>query len=256
MPRELFFALLLLVHQCNALAKVKKPFLRRIRSTIAPFSLPFYEDGLKFDCTGCGKCCKVDGDVWLAPEEVENIMNHLGYSYHNKASMDDFRKAYVRAEVAPSDDGDDTSESWMCLKREGGACIFLDPLGKCGIYDVRPVQCSTYPFWPSLLKNQETWEEESVLPDDIAIGEGTGDRHWSSELGGCEGISIRRAIHSEHRLDDENNEIDGSMDGILEGGQEDSNIVERQEIVSKMKAAKKHWKRFPVREIKESTWYL
>ena len=73
---------------CNALAshRNKKPILRRIRSTIIPFSLPWFEDGLYFNCTGCGKCCKVDGDVWLAPEEVDSIMSHLGYS-----SVDEFR---------------------------------------------------------------------------------------------------------------------------------------------------------------------
>ena len=74
-----------LPYNCNALASHnKKPILRRFRSA---FSLkPWFEDGLNFNCTGCGKCCKVDGDVWLAPEEVDSIMSHLGYS-----SVDDFR---------------------------------------------------------------------------------------------------------------------------------------------------------------------
>mmetsp|Transcript_26165 Transcript_26165/g.45547 ORF Transcript_26165/g.45547 Transcript_26165/m.45547 type:complete len:254 (+) Transcript_26165:108-869(+) len=253
MPREFLFAVpFLLVHYCYALANAK-PFLRRIRSSIAPFSLPFYEDGLDFSCTGCGKCCKVDGDVWLAPEEVDNVMNHLGYSDSNASSRDDFRKAYVRAEVAPSDG--DQSQSWMCLKREEGACVFLDPLGKCSIYDVRPVQCSTYPFWPSLLKNQEAWDDESVLPDDITIGEGTDDRHWSPDLGGCEGIAAGRTIDSKNQLEYGNAKGAG-LDDALEDGPEVSSIVEREEIVLKMKAAKKHWKRFPVQEIKESTWYL
>jgi len=93
LPLQFFTALvlLLLADNCCALANEKKPFLRRIRSTIAPFSLPWYEDGLQFDCTGCGKCCKVDGDVWLAPEEVSSIMSKLGYS-NNGSSIDEFRK--------------------------------------------------------------------------------------------------------------------------------------------------------------------
>ena len=115
------------------------------------------------------------------------------------------------------------------------------------IYDVRPVQCSTYPFWPSLLKNKQSWEEESVLPDDIDIRVGTNDRHWSSEMGGCEGIRI------------DNNDIIDTVDDEKSASADDKNVesvIQRQEIVSKMKAAKKHWKRFPVQEIKESTWYL
>ena len=81
---------LCLPYNCNALAshENKKSILRRIRSTIAPFSLPWFEDGLNFNCTGCGKCCKVDGDVWLAPEEVDSIMSHLGYS---NDAVDEFR---------------------------------------------------------------------------------------------------------------------------------------------------------------------
>jgi len=255
--RYFLFAGFLLIHHCDALAK---PLLRRIRSKIAPFSLPFYEDGLNFKCTGCGKCCKVDGDVWLSPEEVENVINHLGCnnddaaSSSSSSSREDFRKAYIRAEVTPADG--DLSQSWMCLKRKDGACIFLDPLGKCGIYDVRPVQCSTYPFWPSLLKNREAWEDESVLPDDVAIGDGTEDRHWSPELGGCEGISAGRTIRVDNQSEHESTNKDGLENEIEEDGEEVSSLVEREEIVSKMKAAKKHWKRFPVQEIKESTWYL
>ena len=85
LPLQFFITalvLLLLTDNCSPLAN---------ESTIAPFSLPWYEDGLQFDCTGCGKCCKVDGDVWLAPEEVSSIMLHLGYS-NNGSSIDEFRK--------------------------------------------------------------------------------------------------------------------------------------------------------------------
>ena len=227
----------------------KRPFLRRIRSAIAPFTLPWYENGLNFECTGCGKCCRVDGDVWLAPEEVCSIMAHLGNSNddtsnndnddhdhdeRNESSVTDFRKKYIRAEVSPTNG--DESQSWMCLKRKEGACVFLDQRGQCGIYAARPVQCRTYPFWPSLLTDSQAWEKESVLPDNTEIREGTSDRHWSPEFGGCEGIM--------------KNSEDESGDDVV------GIVVERKEIQSKMKAAAQHWKRFPVREIKESTWYL
>ena len=136
----------------------------------------------------------------------------------------------------------------MCLKRkDDGACTFLNPIGQCSIYDVRPIQCRTYPFWPSILKNKQTWEEEAVLPDDIDIEEGTNDRHWTPELGGCEGISLTNEDSTTH--DTITTSIDVKQDA-------ESTIVQREEIVSKMKAAKKHWKRFPIQEIKFSTWYL
>ncbi|KAL3758786.1 hypothetical protein ACHAWU_006428 [Discostella pseudostelligera] len=242
---------ILLTDRSHALSLDKKPFLRRIRTAIAPFTLPWYEDGLNFSCTGCGKCCKVDGDVWLAPEEVNNIMVHLGYSNNisektkddNESSITNFRKKYIRAEVSPTDG--DESQSWMCLKRKEGACIFLDQSGQCSIYAARPVQCKTYPFWPSLLIDQEAWEDEAVLPDNIDIREGTGDRHWCPDQGGCEGIILRKS-------DDDS---EASVD-VQDYEESIGSIVDRKEIQLKMKEAARHWKRFPVQEIRESTWYL
>jgi Fe-S-cluster containining protein len=247
------------IQECQGLAKA--PFLRRIRSVIPsnfPLSLPWYENGLEFSCTGCSKCCQVDGDVWLAPEEVANIITYLRDDedgQNGPFSMSDFRKKYVRAEIAPADG--DPSESWMCLKRNEGACTFLDSSGKCGIYDVRPVQCSTYPFWPSLLEDPEIWRDESVLPDNVSIEEGSNDRHWSPEFGGCEGIGsggIGKIIDAVAEVDPENlNDVD--LDLMLKK-QEEITIVQREEIIAKRKKAKKHWRRFPGEEIKQSTWYL
>jgi len=249
MPRApLFLPLLLLLHSyCHSLPNTPsnpppKPLLRRIRSALVPFTLPWYDNGLSFSCTSCGKCCKVDGDVWLAPEEVDGITRHLGY---DSSSSREFRNKYVRAEVVP--DNGEESQAWLCLKRQEGACIFLDDLGKCSIYEVRPIQCETYPFWPSLLKSRGDWEDEAVVPDGGVLREGTGDRYWTEELGGCEGILLDRGQSV--------NELDRDDDG--EGFNVDEvPIVHREEILSKMRAAKKHWKRFPVEEIKQSTWYL
>lgn len=36
-------------------------------------------------------------------------------------------------------------------------CVFLKE-NKCQLYDVRPTQCRTFPWWPSLLKSQADWE--------------------------------------------------------------------------------------------------
>eukprot|EP00978_Attheya_sp_CCMP212_P013077 scaffold32658_cov43-Attheya_sp.AAC.1 len=204
----------------------------------------------------CTKCCRVDGDVWLAPEEVTNIVNYLrNENDEDVTSIDTFRKKYVRAELSPEDG--DPSQSWMCLKRNDGACTFLDPLGQCGIYDVRPVQCSTYPFWPSLLEDPEAWEEESVLPDDVALENGTDDRHWSPEHGGCEGIiGIGRIMDTVAELDEKDlKDVDLNI-LVQELEQQEAIIVEREEIIAKRKAAKRHWKRFPGHDIKMSTWYL
>jgi Fe-S-cluster containining protein len=280
---------ILLVHgpdiipKCQALAannnnrKQRTPLMRRIRSILPPkfpLALPWYEEGLEFECTGCSKCCQVDGDVWLAPEEVTSIANYLQKTDEDDiiASIDAFRKKYVRAELSPADDdGDDGDEdpslqsqssSWMCLKRtKEGACTFLDPSGKCSIYDVRPVQCSTYPFWPSLLEDPEAWEEESVLPDDVPLENGNNAdntrRHWSPEHGGCEGIgtSIGRIMDTVAQLDEKDLK-DVDLNRLVQEQQQEAIMVEREEIQAKRKKAKRHWRRFPGEDIKMSTWYL
>ena len=172
--------------------------------------------------------------MWLAPEEVPLIRQHLGLT------LSEFRSNYIKAEVTPSDGKED--ESWVCLKRNEGACVFLGQDNRCKIYHHRPVQCYTYPFWPSILSDSETWKDEAVLPDEVAINDGSTERHWSSELGGCEGIIISTRSKTNDTSDSD--------------GEDDSTTVQREEIRAKMKAAKRHWKRFPVDEIKHSTWYL
>lgn len=38
-------------------------------------------------------------------------------------------------------------------------CIFLQSDNTCSIHQVRPLQCSTYPWWPDLMIQEEwVWE--------------------------------------------------------------------------------------------------
>lgn len=36
-------------------------------------------------------------------------------------------------------------------------CVFFKEK-MCTIYEVRPTQCKTYPFWPDHLENEASWE--------------------------------------------------------------------------------------------------
>ena len=48
-------------------------------------------------------------------------------------------------------------------------CLFLE--GKrCGVYEARPVQCRTWPFWPEVM-NAKTWKKE-VLSFCPGVGKG------------------------------------------------------------------------------------
>lgn len=105
--------------------------------------VPWYKDGLPFQCTGCGKCCTgFPGAVWVSEEEIEKLAALLNLS------LDDFSLKYLR-----SIDG-----RWS-LKEEAGtyACCFLKG-NLCTVYQERPKQCRTFPFWPQNLKTPETWQ--------------------------------------------------------------------------------------------------
>lgn len=48
------------------------------------------------------------------------------------------------------------------MSDQGHDCIFLDRQslpGKaiCGLYEVRPAQCRTWPFWPENLSSKRAW---------------------------------------------------------------------------------------------------
>ena len=64
---------------------------------------------------------------------------------------------------------------WKLKDGVKGNCRFLEGR-RCGIYEGRPTQCRTWPFWPETLK-AKTWNKEvrSFCP---GVGRG---RLWSAE---------------------------------------------------------------------------
>ena len=49
-------------------------------------------------------------------------------------------------------------------------CHFLTAEG-CSIHEVKPTQCRTYPFWPSLVENRFAWDLEAKFCPGIGKGE-------------------------------------------------------------------------------------
>lgn len=52
------------------------------------------------------------------------------------------------------------------LGPRGYDCVFLDREsvpGKaiCAVYEARPLQCRTWPFWPENMRSRESWERAS-----------------------------------------------------------------------------------------------
>ena len=104
-------------------------------------SSPHWLNGLSFGCTGCGKCCQNEGEVWLDAEEYNDMTNFLGIS------SEEFMVKYV--ELVMSGWAKLKSQPFDSTKNEvTEKCIFLDENGlKCTICEARPIQCKTYPYW-------------------------------------------------------------------------------------------------------------
>ncbi len=106
---------------------------------------PWYKDGLRFSCSGCGDCCTGSpGYVWVNKEEIATMAKALNHT------VDQFEKLYVRKIGIRKS-----------LKELPGSydCVFLhEETRKCELYDARPRQCKTWPFWGSNLKTPEDWQ--------------------------------------------------------------------------------------------------
>jgi uncharacterized protein len=108
-------------------------------------SLPWYKDGLRFQCTECGKCCSGGpGYVWVTEQEIEAIAKLLNLP------LDKFKKTYVRQR----------DNRYALIEKKSinyeYDCIFLKDK-KCTIYQARPKQCRTFPWWRENLNSRESW---------------------------------------------------------------------------------------------------
>lgn len=148
----------------------------------AALQLPWWaRDGgqVRFECTGCGKCCQNEGEVWLNVDEFVDITRHLET---NHSTFLDIYAAEVRTDWVRLKEKSSTSSALGSTSSVNvDSCIFLGDDGKtCSIYKHRPVQCKTYPYWPSLLASPEKWADEAA----------TKEKEWTPAGGGCEGISL------------------------------------------------------------------
>ncbi len=110
-----------------------------------------HSEGLSFSCTLCGNCCTgPEGYVLVDDAEVAALARRMALS------VGDFLARYTR----------ETSMGRSLTERMTDAgldCVFLDREkipGKavCGVYEDRPRQCRTWPFWKSNLTSRNAWD--------------------------------------------------------------------------------------------------
>lgn len=106
---------------------------------------PWYHEGLRFRCTQCGDCCTgAPGYVWVNKAEMEALARRLGLE------LEEFQRRYTRQ----------VGVRRSLVEYPNGDCVFFDSQArKCTVYEDRPRQCRTWPFWDSNVRTPEAWAE-------------------------------------------------------------------------------------------------
>ena len=125
---------------------------------------PWYKDGLRFECTQCGDCCTgAPGYVWVNKEEIEQLATQVDMS------VADFEAKYVRK----------VGVRKSLIEYENGDCVFFDTKArKCTVYEARPRQCRTWPFWDSNVRTEEAWRRTC----EVCPGSGKGKLYQLEEI--------------------------------------------------------------------------
>ncbi len=109
----------------------------------------FYSKGLQFECTQCSNCCRHDpGYVLLSSKDTRLLLDFL------VIPQEEFIHTYCKKIFLGG------LSQLSLIEKANYDCIFWSEDG-CRVYEARPLQCRTYPFWAPILKTEETWLAES-----------------------------------------------------------------------------------------------
>ncbi len=116
-----------------------------------------YKKGFDFSfdekaCEKCGgKCCTGEsGNVFVSEEEVRVLRQNLGLN------EEEFALKFLRKKGFKT--------SFKEVEFEGGyACVFFDTIRRnCKIYEYRPAQCRSFPFWNYYKDRKEELKKECI----------------------------------------------------------------------------------------------
>jgi Fe-S-cluster containining protein len=120
-------------------------------------------DGFRFTCQGSGKCCLAGEDygyVYLTRLDRQRLAAHF------EISQWAFTRRYA-----------ERTDGYFYLKEPDTDCRFLENK-RCTVYEARPLQCRTWPFWPENI-NGAGWTKEAARR---CPGIGKGRLYGSEEI--------------------------------------------------------------------------
>ncbi len=104
----------------------------------------FYAHGLQFECLKCGACCTgAPGFVYLSKGDIVSIAEFL--KKDKRTIIQQYtRLVYIFGERRLS-----------LTERANYDCVFWNRM--CTIYEARPYQCRSFPFWKRHLISSREW---------------------------------------------------------------------------------------------------
>lgn len=105
----------------------------------------WWENGVRFECQGSGRCCVARDDygyVYVTLTDRKRLAKHF------KIPTKEFTEKFCEK----------GEEAIWRLKDFTKACRFLEKKG-CSVYESRPTQCRTWPFWPEVM-SARSWKIE------------------------------------------------------------------------------------------------
>ncbi len=105
----------------------------------------WWSGGIQFECQGSGNCCVSHGGygfVYLTLKDRQALAKKLNIK------TSEFTKKYCSKH----------NDVWKLNEHINADCMFLKNK-RCTVYEARPTQCRTWPFWPEVL-NAKTWNKE------------------------------------------------------------------------------------------------
>lgn len=106
----------------------------------------WYRDGLRFECTRCGNCCTgSSGTVTVNDAEIAALAACV------EVDEAAFREQCTRV----------MSDGTVSLREKPNYdCVFWARERGCLVYEARPAQCRTWPFWGTKAASRQRWDEE------------------------------------------------------------------------------------------------
>ncbi|MGE0762362.1 MAG: YkgJ family cysteine cluster protein [Bdellovibrionales bacterium] len=106
----------------------------------------WWSEGVQFECQGSGKCCTSHGEFGFV---FLTLKDRRRFAKHFKMTTAAFTTQYC-----------DRQGEHFHLKEDpkNPDCMFLKAK-RCSVYEARPTQCRTWPFWPEVM-SAKAWKKD------------------------------------------------------------------------------------------------